>query len=260
MPPSVFTPAKGTALHRQIFLVLRDQISSGVYVPGGVLPKEEALCERYGVSRITVRRALADLAAQGLVERRQGLGTFVRNDLPQPRERPTLSLLAQLRQTDDATQVTVLEINQADAPPEIVKSLELGDSVRALHVLRLRSIGSMPVLLTDAWVPPDLGKRMSASSLRKNALFELLQAQGIELGRVVQEITAVVADTDKAAHLRTEPGSPLLKLVRVMHGVDARPVACVTVYLCPERSRLLMDIAPNAVNTLSAGQVVHDVR
>lgn len=259
-PAPTFTPAKGTALHRQVFLVLRDQISTGVYMPGGVLPKEEALCERYGVSRITVRRALADLAAQGFVERRQGLGTFVRSDAPQPRERPTLSLVAGLRQTVDETQVTVLNVGQADAPPEIARSLQLGDPPRAVHALRLRSIGVMPVLLTDAWVPLDLGRRMTAAALRKSALFELLQAQGVVLGRVVQEITAVVADTEHARHLQTEPGSPLLKVVRVMHGTDARPVACVTAYLCPERSRLLMDIAPEAVDTLSAGRVVHDVR
>ncbi|WP_043117349.1 GntR family transcriptional regulator, partial [Pseudacidovorax intermedius] len=69
----------GTSLHRQLFMVLRDEIVRGEYA-SGLLPKEEALCERFGVSRITVRRALADLAAQQLVERRHGRGTFVRND------------------------------------------------------------------------------------------------------------------------------------------------------------------------------------
>ena len=70
--------APGTALHRQLFLVLRDEITRSVFAATGALPKEEALCERFGVSRITVRRALADLAALGLVERRHGRGTFVR--------------------------------------------------------------------------------------------------------------------------------------------------------------------------------------
>ena len=82
---SVSTPpvlAKGTPLHRQLFLTLRDQVSRGVFAPGSPLPKEETLCENFGVSRITVRRALADLAALGLLEKRHGLGTFVRLDLP----------------------------------------------------------------------------------------------------------------------------------------------------------------------------------
>jgi GntR family transcriptional regulator len=259
-PPAAFAPVKGTSLHRQVFLVLRDQISRGTFTPGGVLPKEEALCERFGVSRITVRRALADLAAQGLVERRQGIGTFVRHDVPQPRERATLSFIDGLRKTVIETQVTVLAVGEDDAPPEIAESLQLVGTKKAVHAVRLRSIGDTPAMVTDAWVPLDLGKRATAAALRKRALYEILQAQGVELGRVVQEITAVVADAERAAVLKTEAGSPLLKVVRLMHGRDARPVAHVTVYLCPERSRLLMDIAADEVNTLSAGQVVHDIR
>jgi GntR family transcriptional regulator len=257
---AAFTPAKGTSLHRQVFLVLRDQIGRGAFVPGSVLPKEEALCERFSVSRITVRRALADLAAQGLVERRQGIGTFVRHDLPQPRERPSLSYIEGLRKTVIETQVTVLRVGQEDPPPEVAEWLQLGGAEKAVHALRLRSIGDMPVMLTDAWVPLALGKRVTAAALRKNALYEILLAQGVELGRVVQEVTAVVADVERAAVLKTEAGSPLLKLVRLVHGSDDRQVEYLTVYLCPERSRLLMDIAAGEVNTLSAGQVVHDIR
>ena len=95
-PTSAFTTAKGTSLHRQLFLVLRDQISQGLFADGA-LPGEEALCERFGVSRVTVRRALADLAAQGLVERRHGKGTFVAPNLPLPRRVPSLSVIDSLR-------------------------------------------------------------------------------------------------------------------------------------------------------------------
>jgi GntR family transcriptional regulator len=259
-PPAAFTPAKGTSLHRQVFLILRDQITRGLFVPGGVMPKEEALCENFGVSRITVRRALADLAAQGFVERRQGIGTFVRHDVPQPRERPTLGYIDGLRKTVIETQVTVLRVGQENPPSEVADWLQLGGGEKAVHALRLRSIGDTPAMLTDAWVPVALGKRVTAATLRKNALYEILQMQGVKLGRVVQEITAVVADVERAALLKTEPGSPLLKLMRLIHGSDAGPVEYLTVYLCPERSRLLMDFAAKEVNTLSVGQIVHDIR
>jgi GntR family transcriptional regulator len=252
--------ASGTALHRQVFLVLRDQITRGVFGPGDTLPKEEALCESFGVSRITVRRALADLAAQGLVERRQGIGTFVPRDLPQPRDHPTLSLVDSLRKTADETQVQVLRVEQEAPPPEVARSLELGEAEKAVHAVRLRSARGTPVMLTDAWVPQRVGARVTAAALRKQALYEILLAQGVQLGRVIQEINAVVADSTLAQALHTEVGSPLLKLVRVMHGRDARPVQYLTAYLCPERSRILMDIGADEVNTLSAGQIVHDVR
>src|SRR4051794_30363537 len=86
--------SKGTSLHRQLFLVLKEEISRGLFGPVGALPKEESLCERFGVSRITVRRALADLEAFGLVERRHGRGTFIRGDkLPLTRPNPSLNLI-----------------------------------------------------------------------------------------------------------------------------------------------------------------------
>lgn len=254
-----FTPSKGSALHRQVFLVLRDEIARGNLASGAALPKEESLCEMFGVSRITVRRALADLAAQGLVERRHGLGTFVTQDLKSPRQRPTLSLIDGLQRSVVDTDVQVLSVQEAEPPTDVAELLQLPKGVKAVHALRLRSIKGTPVMLTDAWVPLHWGKRVTASALRKHALYEILLAQGVVFGRVVQEYTAVVADPKRATALKTEVGSPLLKLLRLMHGSDAQPVEHLTVYLCPDRSRILMDVSGADLNTLSAGQIVHDV-
>jgi GntR family transcriptional regulator len=251
--------ARGTSLHRQLFVVLRDEILRGMY-PSGLVPKEETLCERFAVSRITVRRALADLAAEGLVERRHGLGTFVCEDrLPMARERPSLSLIDSLRQAATDTQVQVLQVEQAEAPPDVASMLQLVPGEKAVHALRLRSIEDTPVMLTDAWVPARFGRHVTASSLRKQALYEILLAQGVKFGRVIQEITTQVCDPLHARLMKTEVGMPLLKVVRVIHDQESRPVQYIVVTMTPERSRILMDIPGDAVNTLSAGQFVHDI-
>ena len=250
----------GTSLHRQLFVVLRDEIVRGVYTASGLLPKEEALCERFGVSRITVRRALADLAAQGLVERRHGRGTFLIQDrLPLVRARPSLSLIDSLRKTATETQVQVLKVEQLEAPLDVAALLQLEPGDKAVHALRLRSMGGTPVMLSDAWVPARLGKQVTATSLRKHALYEILLAQGVKFGRVIQEITAELSDPIRAKLMQTEVGAPLLKIVRVLHDPDARPVQYITVTMTPERSRILMDIPGETVNTLSAGQFVHEL-
>ncbi len=254
-----FTPAKGSALHRQVYLVLRDEIARGTFPSGTALPKEESLCEMFGVSRITVRRALADLAAQGVVERRHGLGTFVLQDSRSPRQRPTLNLINSLKRNAVDTKVQVLSVQEAAPPTDVAELLQLPAGEKALHAVRLRSVKDTPVMLTDAWVPLQFAKRITAAALRKHAMYELLLAQGVDFGRVVQEYTAVVADPARAAALQTEVGSPLLKVFRLLHGSDARPLQHLTVYLCPERSRILMDVSGAALNTLSAGQIVHDV-
>lgn len=248
----------GTSLHRQVFNVLRDEIGRGVYAGTGALPKEEAICERFGVSRITVRRALADLAAQGLVERRHGLGTFV-TEQTAGRQAPSLSLVDSLRKAAQDTQVKVIEVSQAEAPPDIAAQLQLAPGERALHALRLRSMDRRPVMLTDAWIPAAMSTGVSAAALRKHALYELLMNQGVRFGSVVQEISAQLADPTLAGLLDLEVGAPLLKLLRLMHNQANEPVLHIAIYLSPERSRILMDFQGDNVNTLVTGQIVHDL-
>jgi len=228
--------------------------------PGTMLSREEDLCGRFEVSRITVRRALADLAAQGLVERRQGIGNFVRASLPKPRAQPSLSFVEQLHQTTIDTKVEVLRVEQVVLPPDVSVSLALPHDSKAVHAVRIRTIDGTPVMVTDAWVPTALGIRVTATALRKHALYEILSEQ-FKLGRIVQEVTAVTADPIRAKLLGAEVGSPLLKLVRLMHShADERPLAYLAIYLRPDRSRLIMDIGSDQIDTLSAGRIVHERR
>lgn len=114
-------------------------------------------------------------------------------------------------------------------------------------------------ILKRAWVPERLGKKVTAAALRKRALYEILLEQGVTFGRVVQEISAEVCDPVRARLLQTEVGMPLLKLVRVIYDPDSRPVQYISVAMTSDRSRLLMDVPGDAVNTPSAGQMVHEV-
>ncbi len=137
--------------------------------------------------------------------------------------------------------------------------LQLSPGEKAVHALRLRiNHKGEPAMLTDAWVPAHLGKRVTEAGLMKKALYEILMAQGVEFGRVVQEISATVGDPRRAGLLRTEVGGPILKLVRLMHDMDEHPVQHLTVYLVAERASILMEIAGATVNTLTAGQIVLD--
>lgn len=250
----------GVSLHRQVYLVLTDEIERGVLPPGSLLPREEDLCQRFQVSRITVRRALADMAAQGLVERRQGVGNFVPANLQKPRIQPSLNFIEQLRRTIIDTKVEVLSVEQVTPPPDIASSLGLTSGANAVHAVRTRCIGDTVVMVTDAWVPAELGKRMTAAALRRHALYEILAAQ-VKLGRVIQEVTAITADPVRARLLGAEVGSPLLKIVRLMHSQgDEQPVAHLAIYVRPDRSRLIMDLRSDQIDTLSAGQIIHEPR
>jgi len=255
---AVVARSVGTALHRQLFMVLRDEIARGVYASTRALPKEEDLCKRFDVSRITVRRALTDLAALGLVERRHGRGTFVSGGPEDVRKMPTLGVMDALRKVASETDVRVLQVERIAPFPDIASLLRMNPGEPALHVFRVRSFKGAPIMFTEAWVPGSVGKRITLDAMRKRALYEIMQDLGIEFGRILQEITAQAASPDVAAHLQVEVGTPLIKLVRLMHDRDAHPVQHLTSLLPPERSRILMDIPGDKINTLDAGRIVHD--
>ena len=249
----------GTSLHRQMFTVLRDQIVRGQYRSGTMLPKEEELCALFDVSRITVRRALADLEAEGLVEKRQGKGTFVRLELPAMRPMATLGFIESLRQISGDTQVEVLSLEHPVAGGDIAQLLNVDDDSRLLHVTRLRRKAAVPVMITEAWVPEAYIGEVNHADLEAQPLFELLMQRGVRFDRVVQEYTAIAASPLQARLLQVPPGQPLMRINRLIYDEQKRPVQYLAVVMSPERSRILMDFEIGAMNTLAAGTIVHDV-
>jgi GntR family transcriptional regulator len=254
------TRTGGTSLHRQMFVVLRERIITGEYPAGGLIPKEEDLCTAFGVSRITARRALTDLEAQGFVNRRQGLGTFVRADLPVARKSATMSFVDALHKTATDTKVEVISVEIEAAPASVALQLELEPNQRAVHAVRLRKSGGDTLMISDAWVPERFSKVVTANSLKKRALYEILMAQGINFGRVIQETTAVAADPVSAQWLKTEVGMPLLRVKRLIYDSERQPVQLLTVTVSPERSRMLADMSVDSIDTLRTGQLIHDVQ
>lgn len=248
-----------TTLHHQLFLVLRDQVRRGVLAKGQALPTEHALGAQFGVSRITVRRALQELAAGGYVERRQGRGTFVRDAGFEPDAAPPLTLMDALRKADRETVVRVVEVARRRAPDAVAHALRLDAGAEALYALRVRSDTDRPLMVSEAWLPPTLADVVTVESLQRHALYELIRQAGITMGRVAQEVSAESADPLRAQLLDTAIGDPLIRVTRLIHDADGTPVQHLRLSLSPERSRVLMDIPADAIDTAHTGFIAHDV-
>lgn len=257
--PSALQRSPGTALHRQLYIVLRDQIMRGTYAPGSAIPTEADLEKLFGVSRITVRRAVADLEAHGLVRKIPSKGTFVQPRKDSGRPEATLTLLESLTQQAKDTQVQVLSIETVHAPGDIALLLELGPDAQAHHVLRLRSAGQIPLMVTEAWIQARWAPDITHKTLLKKALFEIIHGKGVKFGKVVQEFSAILADPQHASLLQTDVGSPLIKVTRIFYDQKGLPAYHLTSIATPERTRLLMEIPASAINTLSAGSYQHTV-
>lgn len=256
-------PIKGVGipLHRQLFLVLRDRIHRGIYAPGSTIPNEAQLGELFSVSRITVRRALADLEAKGLVLRRQRLGTSVHPDFQPARLSGSLHFLDALQDTAlDALPAQTLLVQKLAPPGDVAALLKLGDGEKAWHTLRLRGNGDTPLVLSEAWSPVRLLEKVTEATVRKHLLYQLLLAHGVVFNRVVQEISAESADPETAGWLRAEVGAPLLRATRLLHDTEDQPVQHLTARVNPDRTRILMDLSASSIGSIRAGALAHDIR
>jgi GntR family transcriptional regulator len=255
--PAGVTAGAGVPLHRQLFLVLHDEIARGALAPGDALPTEQTLGDQFGVSRITVRRALADLADAGLIERRQGVGSFVRDQPPSRRKAGGGSFMDELRQTEFETEVDIVELDVRAVPKAIIDQL---GRERGLYVLRVRRERrtSEPLMITEAWLPVDLSDTITEDALLRAPLYRLLADAGVELDRVQHEITAEIAGPRNAQLLNTAIGSALMRVNRLAF-VSGSPHHYLSILLSPNRSRVLLTQSAIELDAGDGMSIAHDV-
>jgi GntR family transcriptional regulator len=234
---------RGSALHHQMFLVLRNGIQSGQYRPGQMLPSEDRLAATFGVSRITVRNALAALQASGLVKRRQGVGTLVCAETVHPAlHTPHSDLLTHIQWVGENTQVKLIDLRETSAPVAARAFFRCDEFAPFQRAVRLRSMAGQPLLHVVTYLPEAIGRLVSRRDLNERSLYNILRAHGIDLTSGHQEITAVLAEPATALHLGTPVGAPLLRLRRFHCDQGGRPVEYVEVLASPDRFQVNMTL------------------
>lgn len=223
----------GTPLHYQISLLLREAIESGRFLHEK-FPTEHELGQQFGVCRFTVRRALQDLEAAGLIERRQGVGTFVRKPgAESPLHAPISSLLTHLDAFDAGSTVEVLSSTMTRPTLKARGMLRLAGDEDVLQLVRIRSRDDRPVLQATHSIPRVVARKIRQRDLQMPIYRMLDRAVGVE--RVEQVVSAVLASPIVARRLQVSVGSALLSVERTFHRDDdvvacsellASPVAC----------------------------------
>ncbi len=213
-------------LYQQIADRLRDELI--VAGAGGArrLPSEAELRSRWGVSRVTVRKALAVLQREGLVHSEQGRGTFTRASRIQIVLGSLETLDASVTKQGLAPTFRVLDFRFVAPPPEVRQSLQLAaDETTVLELRRLHSVGGQPSALVSAFVPEWLGAAIARRDVEEQRLYELIPRRfGIQIGQATQRIRAATADDEVARLLDARAGDALLVCDRVVFDEDARPL------------------------------------
>jgi GntR family transcriptional regulator len=176
--------------------------------PGDALLGERQLEEQFGVSRITVRRAISDLVQDGALVRIKGKGTFVSHGLV----RSTLHLASfneDMRAAGFEPSTRVITATTAEPPPAAAEHLGLTAGQDAYQVRRLRLANGAPVSVDESWLPPGLLPDLLSEDLT-GSLYRVLAAAGHPVQHVEQTVEAAAAPAETAALLDIEPGAPVL--------------------------------------------------
>lgn len=235
---------------RQVYLVLRDRIAGGRLDNQGLLPAEQALAAEYGVSRVTVRRALAELEQEGLISRRRGAGTFV---LGAGGAKPIVAdfsdVLANLVAMGRDTAVRLLAFGYREPPAAVAHALKLSAGEKTQFSVRVRLIDGLPFSHLTTHVPERIGVTYTEADLAARPLLSLLERSGVRIAHATQDVTAVLASPEVAAALDVDVGSALLGTTRTVFAADGSGVEHLSALYRPDRYALRVEM----VRTEDAG-------
>ncbi|WP_178130801.1 GntR family transcriptional regulator [Reyranella sp. CPCC 100927] len=234
----------GVPLYHIICLVLRDGIDSGRYKSGAALPTEDDLARDYNVSRVTVRRALGELANAGLIERRQGSGTFVRAR-PTANGKPLgliASTISQIDTLSERTTARIIEFEYIETPPEINAAFGRHSSERMQRAVRLREADGESLMYITTWTPEKLGRAYDSADMERESINHLLARSGVRPTSGEQIVSVTMADPAVARLMRLDVGAPMLKVIRLMRDQRRRTVQYVEMLARADRFTIRMKL------------------
>lgn len=239
-----------TPLYHQIYLLLQQKIADGTFRDGEVLPGELDLAALYGVSRITVKRALDELARDGFVNRQRGRGTTVTFVPPASAVRASFEgQLEDLLAMGLETKVKLLDFGFMAASDDVASSLGLPSGARVQRSIRVRSSKSGPFSYLTTYVPGDIGERIGRKALAGRPLLAILEDLGIDIAVASQTISATLADSTTAPALDMPVGGALIQVTRVVEDQDGRPVEYITALYRPDRYQVSMTLSRRDANS-----------
>lgn len=212
-------------LYARMETVLASEIESSILVPGSQLPPEGSLMERFGVSRTTVRKAVANLVTRGLLEIRRGKGTFV----AEPKITQHLTELSGF--VEDMTALgrkptaRLLEKRPVQATREVARHLGVAAGTQVYRIERVRLADGVALSFDETYLPLELGEKIAANDLEAEPIFSLLEDKyELPLAEAQYTLESTIADERVARALNVREGSPVFLIERISYGHAGQPL------------------------------------
>jgi len=232
-------------LYRQLAARLEAAIRSGALKPGARIPSEPELAASHGISRVTVRQAVDDLARKRLIVRKQGKGTFVAAPAVRHDLKRLHGMMGSLFAQSDAANTRLLRYGLERPPAEIADEFALRHGERALLLDRLYLIGGKPVALAHVWLAPEVAA-LSRATATLISTEDMMREAGIRIASSQVSIRAEAAGVRAGRLLKLSARAPVLVLRRRALGGDGAVKEIGQFWVCSEGYEFV-------TSTLSAG-------
>ena len=224
LPAPAFSP-----LYQQIKGLILHSLQHGEWKPGEAIPSEMELAARFRVSQGTVRKAIDDLAAEHLVIRRQGKGTFVATHAEQHVQYRFLKLLPDSgdASVEGPAERNILDCKRVRASAEVARALGLRTGDPVVQARRILSFSGVPTILEDIWLPGQAFKGLSAAQMASypGPTYAMLELDfGVRMVRAGEKLRAVLPDEEQSRLLQVTPTTPLLSVERIAYTYNDVPM------------------------------------
>ena len=227
--PDIMTQPSPTfqPLYLQIKGLLEQSLEAGEWRPAEAIPSEHDLASRFGVSQGTVRKAIASLAVDNLVVRRQGKGTYVATHTE---EKSSSFRFLRIRRNDGADEYPgsrLLDVRRAKASIEVARLLDLKPGEGVILLRRILEYGGAPVVLDEITLPGVLFKGLTKArfAAHRGSMYGFFESEfGVRMLNAEEKLRAVAADATSARLLGVARGAPLLAVDRITRTYGDRPV------------------------------------
>ena len=213
-------------VYMQVYQKLRCEIESGTFMPDSQLPTEIALAADFGVSRDTVRRALAKLEIEGYIARKAATGTFARKRKADYSLLTHASFSEQMRAMGfvPSSDINSIKIS-TEFPIEITERLKTDLNEKIYEICRLRRANGEPMAYEVVYIPQKFCPNIHTHIVEDTSIYELYENHyGLKMGNISVQVEAISAKNESQRLLNLASGAPILKVTSLMHLQDTRPL------------------------------------
>jgi GntR family transcriptional regulator len=217
--------AHKSLLYSRVETVLAGEIADRNLKVGDQLPTEDSLITRFGVSRITVRRAIQNLVSRGLVEIRRGKGTFAAARKITQDLKELSGFVEDMHALGRKPTARVIGKEIVTANATVAGQLALTRGERVVRIRRVRLADGAPISFDETYLPLKIGKKIITNNLKVEPIFSLLERKyNVPLIEADYKLDAVAAESEVAEALKVKRGSPIFRIERTSYSTGSHPV------------------------------------